>query len=90
MDDIWDKLCNLGVTPCSFTALDKVRIEAALLFYGYDMTEDHSRWKVGLGFCVNLNKPDFRGKAAAVASQHETKFSGVGLSIDHNQALVGG
>jgi aminomethyltransferase len=88
--EIWDKLCNLGVSPCSFTALDKVRIEAALLFYGYDMTEDHSPWEVGLGFCVNLNKPDFRGKAAAVASQHETKFSGVGLSIDHNQALIGG
>ena len=40
--DIWDKLADAGVMPCSFTALDKVRIEAGLLFYGYDMTTDNT------------------------------------------------
>ena len=30
--DVWDNLVGLGVMPCSFASLDKVRIEAALLF----------------------------------------------------------
>ena len=50
--DIWDRLVAAGVMPCSFTALDKVRIEAGLLFYGYDMTEANTPWEVGLGFAI--------------------------------------
>jgi aminomethyltransferase len=88
--DIWDQLCELGVMPCSFTALDKVRIEAALLFYGYDMTHEHSAWDVGLGFCVNLAKADFRGKQAVQQRLSKPAFKGVGISINHDDALVGG
>lgn len=55
----WDKLVDSGVMPCSFNALDKVRIEAGLLFYGYDMTIDHTPWEVGLGFTVSKSKSDF-------------------------------
>lgn len=87
---IWDHLCAAGVMPCSFTALDKVRIEATLLFYGYDMTEVHSPWEVGLGFCVNLDKVDFRGKQAAQQRRNELSFNGAGIRIKHDQALVGG
>ena len=69
--DIWDNILghgsNVGVMPCSFASLDKVRIEAALLFYGYDMTDDHSPWEVGLGFTVNRSKGNFRGKDAVFA-----------------------
>ena len=88
--DIWDQLVGLGVMPCSFTALDKVRIEAALLFFGYDMTAEHTPWEVGLGFTVNRNKGDFRGKAAVLASEGQERFKGAGISIDHEDALAGG
>ncbi|MCP4332573.1 MAG: hypothetical protein GY785_07935 [Gammaproteobacteria bacterium] len=40
----------------------KVRIEAALLFFGYDMSAEHTPWEVGLGFTVNLDKGDFRAE----------------------------
>jgi aminomethyltransferase len=92
--DLWDQIlghgAELGVMPCSFTALDKVRIEAALLFFGYDMTAEHTPWEVGLGFSVNLNKGDFRGRDAALASQGQERFVAAGISIDHNDALAGG
>ena len=65
--DIWDKLVDAGVMPCSFTALDKVRIEAGLLFYGYDMTTANTPWDVGLGFTVS-SKGDYRGKDAAMGN----------------------
>ncbi len=88
--DIWDKLTEAGVTPCSFTALDKVRIEAGLLFYGYDMTEDHSPWEVGLGFTVSTTKGDFRGKDAVMAARGREKIRNVCLEIDHTDMMEGG
>ena len=88
--DIWDKLVESGVMPCSFTALDKVRIEAGLLFYGYDMTTDHTPWEVGLGFTVSKTKSDFRGKEALMAAKGHEKIINVGLSINHSDMIEGG
>jgi aminomethyltransferase len=92
--DIWDQIlghgANQGVMPCSFTALDKVRIEAALLFFGYDMTDEHTPWEVGLGFTVDRNKADFRGRQAVIDSEGQQRFLAAGVSIDHDDALVGG
>lgn len=88
--DIWDKLVAEGVVPCSFTALDKVRIEAGLLFYGYDMTEDNTPWEVGLGFTISKNKGDFRGKDAAMAAKGKEATNNVCLDIDHSDMVAGG
>ena len=88
--DIWDQLAGAGVMPCSFTALDKVRIEAGLLFYGYDMNEAHTPWEVGLGFTVSRTKGDFRGREALFNAEGGEKIRNVGLVIDLRDALAGG
>lgn len=88
--DIWDKLVAEGVMPCSFTALDKVRIEAGLLFYGYDMTENNTPWEVGLGFTISQNKGDFRGKSAVMAAKGNEAITNVCLEIDHPDMVAGG
>ena len=88
--DIWDKLVDTGVMPCSFTALDKVRIEAGLLFYGYDMTEDNTPWEVGLGFTVSRTKGAFRGKDAVMSAKGAEKINNVCLEIDHSDMVEGG
>ncbi len=92
--DIWDQIVGqgsaLGIMPASFTALDKVRIEAGLLFYGYDMTEEHTPWEVGLGFTVNPNKQSFRGQQQALSSRGNERFTQAGLDVDLKEALVGG
>ena len=88
--DIWDKLVEAGVMPCSFAALDKVRIEAGLLFYGYDMTEENTPWEVGLGFTVSKTKGDFRGKSAVMAAKSAEKVNNVCLDIDHPDMVEGG
>lgn len=87
--DIWDKLSAQGVMPCSFASLDKVRIESGLLFFGYDMTAEHTPWEVGLGFTVAKDKGDFRGKEAALASQGKERFKQVGLVVDLEDMAVG-
>ncbi len=88
--DIWDQLVAEGVMPCSFTALDKVRIEAGLLFYGYDMTEENTPWELGLGFTVSKNKGDFRGKAAVQAAKGNETVNNVSLDINHPDMVIGG
>ena len=92
--DVWDQIlghgADKGVMPCSFASLDKVRIEAALLFFGYDMTAEHTPWEVGLGITVDRDKGDFRGRQAALGSEGKERFLAAGVSIDHNDALVGG
>lgn len=87
--DIWDKLVEAGVMPCSFTALDKVRIEAGLLFYGYDMTTDHTPYEVGLGFTVSKSKTGYRGHEALMASQGNEKINNVCLVIEHADMVNG-
>ena len=88
--EIWDSLVKAGVMPCSFTALDKVRIEAGLLFYGYDMTAENTPWEVGLGFTVSATKADFRGKAALLSAKGQEKIKMVCLDIDHPDMVQGG
>ena len=92
--DLWDNIltegASEGVMACSFTALDKVRIEAALLFFGYDMTDSDSPWEVGLGFTVNRRKGDFRGKAAALQLEGKERFLAAGIVADHSDGLAGG
>ena len=92
--DIWDNIVGEGkadgIMPASFTALDKVRIEAGLLFYGYDMTEDHSPWEVGLGFTVNTAKRSYRGADAVVALKDSPRFTQAGIVVESAEALAGG
>ncbi len=92
--DIWDQVLghgkDAGVLPCSFTALDKVRVEAGLLFFGYDMTDEHTPWEVGLGFTINSKKADYRGKEAALAAKGRERFVLAGIAADHSDALAGG
>ena len=92
--EIWDNIVGLGeadgIMPCSFTSLDKVRIEAALLFFGYDMTAEHTPWEVGLGWSVSRSKGDFRGKEAVFASEGKERFLFATLDIEHNEGLAGG
>lgn len=92
--DIWDQILEKGksegIMPCSFTCLDKIRVEAGLLFYPYDMTEANSVWEVGLGWAVAKKGADYRGKEAAMALKGQEKINVVGVDIDHGEALAGG
>jgi len=92
--DIWDQIlekgASIGIIPCSFTCLDKIRVEAGLLFYPYDMSEEYSVWEVDLGWAMAKKGGDYRGKDAAMALKGKEKVKNVGLAIDHPEALAGG
>ncbi|MXV97983.1 MAG: aminomethyl transferase family protein [Acidimicrobiaceae bacterium] len=91
---VWDGILAAGevdgVMAASFTALDKVRVEAALLFYGYDMTDDHFPSEVGLGWALSRSGADYRGRQAALAAAGTERFVFAGISIDHTDMVAGG
>ena len=79
-----------GITPCSFAGLDKTRVEAALLFFPYDMTAENTPWEVTFGWAVSRKKGDFRGREAVFAREGQDKISLVGIVADHGDAVDAG
>jgi aminomethyltransferase len=92
---IWDSILEAGkakgVIPVSWTSLDIVRVEGGLLFFPFDMPHgDTTPWEVRADWTVDLDKPDFRGKAALVASKGNERSFITGLEVDHNEAINSG
>ena len=88
---LWEEILSAGestgIVPCSFTCLDKIRVEAALLFYPYDMTEANTPWEVTMGWSVSRKKGNFRGKDAVFAREGQEKILMVGIVADHDDAV---
>jgi aminomethyltransferase len=92
---LWDKILEVGkahgVVPQSWTCLDTVRVEGSLLFFPFDMTnQDTTPWEVAADWSVDLDKPDFIGKAALVAKKGKERSIITGLEVDHSDAIVPG
>jgi aminomethyltransferase len=85
---LWDSILEAGkdkgVMPLSFVGLNILRIESALLFHPFDVSENESVWEAGLGWSVGKEKGDYIGKAANEARKgNETKiFSGIVCDAD--------
>ena len=89
---LWDAILEngapMGIIPCSFNCIDMVRVEAALMFYPYDMTEKNTPWEVGLGFTVSKDKvAQYRGKEALMASIGNEKIKTYGIVADSETAV---
>ncbi len=89
---IWDAILehgkSRGIIPCSFNCIDAIRVEAALLFYPYDMNEKNTPWEVNLGFAVSKNKKaDYRGKHAVMQSIGKEIIKTFGVIADCESAV---
>ena len=89
-EEILERGRSAGIVPCSFTCLDKIRVEAGLLFYPYDMTEANTPWEVTMGWSVSRKKGDFVGKEAVFAREGQEKVLMVGIVADHDDAVDAG
>ena len=89
---IWDAILEngdaQGIIPCSFDCFDMIRVEAALLFYPYDMTEENTPWEMGLGFTVSKNKQGrYRGKEGLMPAIGNEKVRTYGIVADSDRAV---
>lgn len=83
-DAVWQHGEGHGLRPMGLGALDMVRIEAGLIFAGYDFSDQTDPFEAGIGFTVPLkSKPDdFIGREALIRRKEHPSHRFVGLVID--------
>jgi glycine cleavage system T protein (aminomethyltransferase) len=83
-DAIWQEGQAHGIRPMGLEALDMVRIEAGLIFAGYDFSDETDPFEAGIGFTVPLkSKPDdFIGREALIRRKDTPARKLVGLEIN--------
>ncbi len=85
-DAVWEHGADLGLKPMGLAALDMVRIEAGLIFAGYDFSDQTDPFEAGIGFTVPLKSKtdDFIGRDALIRRKEHPSRKFVGLEIDSN------
>ncbi len=85
-DAVWTHGEDLGLKPMGLQALDMVRIEAGLIFAGYDFSDQTDPFEAGIGFTVPLKTKtdDFIGREALLRRKEHPSRKFVGLEIDAN------
>ena len=89
-DAVMDAGADLGIKPMGLDALNTIRIEAGLMAGGAEFTPDVDAHEAGLGFAVDLTKPDFIGKSALERNAQNTRRVLKGLRFQGHEAPVHG
>ena len=64
-----EKGAALGIKPCGLGARDTLRLEMCYPLNGSDLSPEHNPIEAGLGFFVDLNKPNFTGRDVLVRTK---------------------
>ncbi len=91
-DAVWTAGQPLGVKPMGLAGLDLVRIEAGLVFAGYDFSDQTDPFEAGVGFTVPLKSKttDFVGREALLRRKETPARKFVGLLIDGQDPVAHG
>jgi aminomethyltransferase len=90
-DAVWDAGKPYGMLPLGLDALDMLRIEAGLIFSGYEFDETIDPFEAGIGFTVPASKEDdFVGKAALDERRAHPQRVLVGLELEGNEPAAHG
>ena len=92
-DAVWQAGQPHGLAPLGLDALDMLRIEAGLIFYGYEFCDQTDPFEAGIGFTVALKskaEDDFVGKAALTERKAHPQRKLVGLELDGNEPAAHG
>ena len=68
---LWDALLGAGITPAGLGARDTLRLESGLPLHGQELGAGITSLQADLGWVVAWDKPEFIGKAAAVAERQD-------------------
>jgi aminomethyltransferase len=85
-DAIWQVAEPRGCKPLGLEALDIVRIEAGLIFAGYEFDDQVDPFEAGIGFAVALSSgEDFVGRDALIERSEHPQRHLVGLELSGNE-----
>ncbi|MFA5450038.1 MAG: glycine cleavage system aminomethyltransferase GcvT [Clostridia bacterium] len=79
---------EFGLLPAGLGARDTLRLEAGMPLYGHELSEDILITEVGLNFAIKLQKEEFVGKDALIASEQVYTRAGAEI-IDKGIAREG-
>ncbi len=87
-DRIWQLGQPLGLVPLGLEALDLLRIEAGLIFAGYEFSDQTDPFEAGIGFSVPLKSKtdEFIGRDALLRRSAHPSHKLVGLHLSGNEA----
>ena len=98
--ELWETLMDagkdLGLIPCGLGARDTLRLEASMVLYGHEMSDDITPLEANLHFSVKMDKEDFIGKAALERRSGSTrtlacfKVTGRGIVREGCDMYIGG
>ncbi|MDH3762188.1 MAG: aminomethyltransferase family protein [Gammaproteobacteria bacterium] len=91
-DAVWEAGREYGLTPLGLEALDMLRIEAGLIFAGYEFSDQTDPFEAGIGFTVPLKtkEDDFIGKAALLKRKENPQRVLVGLQLAGDELAANG
>ena len=86
-DAIWEAGQPHGLMPLGLDALDMVRIEAGLVFAGYEFCDQTDPFEAGIGFTVPLKtkEDDFVAKQTLINRKTNPQRKLVGLELQGNE-----
>jgi len=84
IEAVWTAGEPEGMIPLGLAALDMIRVEAGLVFAGYEFCDQTDPFEAGIGFTVPLKSKvdDFIGKEALIKRKASPHRKLVGLEID--------
>jgi aminomethyltransferase len=99
---LWATLQRAGAEPCGLGARDTLRLEMGYPLHGNDLSTDVTPFEARLGWAVELDRSDFRGRtalAAAKAAGVERRLWGLvsdgrrparaGMAVNHGGVAAG-
>jgi aminomethyltransferase len=91
-DAIWAVGEPLGMRPAGVAALDMLRIEAGLIFAGYEFDDQTDPFEAGIGFTVPLKskEDDFIGREALIRRKEHPMKKLVGLDMHGDDVISAG
>ncbi len=66
---LWEAGKDLKVINAGYRSIESCRLEKGYRYWSAELSGDYTPYQAGLGFCVDLKKPDFLGKAALAAEK---------------------
>lgn len=79
-----------GITPVGVAAIMMVRIEAGMVMGEFEYDETISPWEASLGWAVDLEKGDFRGRDTTVRLRDERRGRIVSVILDQGDDAATG
>ena len=91
-DAVWEAGQQYDLTPLGLEALDMLRVEAGLIFAGYEFSDQTDPFEAGIGFTVPLKtkEDDFIGKQSLIERKEHPQRTLVGLELAGDEMAANG